>query len=51
MGIRKSYGKNKKSNRPTEAATVEREGILRRASKERGRPGASQTGAVKLPSR
>jgi hypothetical protein len=37
MGIRKSYGKNKKSNRPTEAATVEREGILRQASKARGR--------------
>jgi len=28
MGIRKSYGKNKKSNRPAEAANVEREGIL-----------------------
>jgi len=25
MGIRRSYGKSKKSNRPTEAATVERE--------------------------
>jgi hypothetical protein len=28
MGIWKSHGKNKKSNRPTEAAAVEREGIL-----------------------
>ena len=51
MGIRKSYGKNKKSNRPTEAATVEREGILRQASKTHGRPGASPTGPVKLPGR
>jgi hypothetical protein len=51
MGIRRSYGKNKKSNRPTEAATVEREGILRQASKTRGRPGPLQTGAVKLPGR
>jgi hypothetical protein len=49
MGIRKSYGKNKKSNRPTEAATVEREGILRQASKARGRPVRSQAGAMKLP--
>jgi hypothetical protein len=51
MGIRKSYGKNKKSNRPTEAATVEREGLLRQASKTRRRPGPSQTVAVKLPGR
>lgn len=51
MGIHKSYGKNKKSNRPTEAATVEREGILRQASKARGRPGQSRTGAVKVPGR
>jgi hypothetical protein len=46
MGIRKSYGKNKKSNRPTEAATVEREGILRLASKMRG-PGRPRPRAVK----
>jgi hypothetical protein len=51
MRIRKSYDKNKKSNRPTEAATVEREGVLRQASKTHGRPGPSQTGAVKLPGR
>jgi len=31
MGIRKSVGKNKKSNRPTEAASVEREGARRKA--------------------
>lgn len=39
MGIRKSIGKNKKSNWPTDAASVEREGILRNAGKTRGRPG------------
>jgi hypothetical protein len=47
MGIRRSYGKNKKSNRPTEAATVEREGVLRQASKMRGRPGRVQPRAEK----
>ena len=41
MGIRRSTGKNKKSNRPTDAATTEREGVLRRALKDRGRPGAA----------
>lgn len=46
MGIPKSYGKNKKSDRPTEAATVEREGILRQASKTRGRPGPDWWGEV-----
>jgi hypothetical protein len=51
MGIRRSYGKNKKSNRPTEAATVGLEGILRQASKTRGQPGPLQTGTVKLPGR
>ena len=35
MGIRKSVGKNKKSNRPTEAASVEREGARRKADKAR----------------
>jgi hypothetical protein len=44
MGIRRSTGKNKKSNRPTDAATVEREGILRQALKDRGRPGAVGNG-------
>ena len=37
MGIRRSYGKNKKSNRPTEAATVERQDILRRTANVRSR--------------
>jgi hypothetical protein len=37
MGIRRSYGKNKKSNRPTDATTVEREDILRRAANVRSR--------------
>ena len=49
MGIRKSYGKNKKSNRPTEAATVEREGILRQAAKARGGRGVSASGGLKRP--
>ena len=35
MGIRKSVGKNKKSKRPIEAGTVEREAIVRRAAKAR----------------
>lgn len=38
MGIRKSVGKNKKSKRPIEAATVEREAIVRRAAKARREP-------------
>ena len=42
MGIRRSTGKNKKSNRPTDAATTEREGVLRRALKDRGRPGVKR---------
>lgn len=37
MGIRKSVGKNKKSNRPTEAASVERAGT-RRKDKARTAP-------------
>ena len=49
MGIRRSYGKSKKSNRPTEAATVEREGVLRRALRSHLRPAPAQTGAVKPP--
>ena len=49
MGIRRSTRKNKKSNRPTDAATVEREGILRRAIKDRGRPGAAGNGIGKRP--
>jgi len=38
MGVRKSVGKNKKSNRPTEAASVEREGVRRKADKARTAP-------------
>jgi hypothetical protein len=38
MGIRKSVGKNKKSNRPTEAASVEREGARRKADNARAAP-------------
>jgi hypothetical protein len=49
MGIRRSTRKNKKSNRPTDAATTEREGVLRRALKDRGRPGAAGNGTRKRP--
>jgi hypothetical protein len=49
MGIRRSSGKNKKSNRPIEAATVERDGILRQALKDRGRPGTLGNGMRKRP--
>ena len=38
MGIRKSVGKNKKSNRPTEAASVERGGVRRKADNARTAP-------------
>ena len=38
MGIRKSVGKNKKSNRPTEAASAERAGTRRKADKTRAAP-------------
>ena len=33
MGIRKSQGKNKKSNKPTAAITVKREETLKRATR------------------
>ena len=33
MGIRKSQGKNKKSNKPTAAITVKREETLRQATR------------------
>ena len=38
MSIRKSVGKNKKSNRPTEAASLEREGARGKADKARTAP-------------
>jgi hypothetical protein len=44
MGIRRSYGKNKKSNRPTDAATVERQDIVRRATNVRSRFDATRRG-------
>jgi hypothetical protein len=50
MGIRRSYGKNKKSNRPTEAATVEREGVQRRATKVR-ESSASRNSGPKRPAK
>lgn len=37
MGIRRSSGKNKKDTRPTDATTVERDDILRRAANVRSR--------------
>jgi len=44
MGIRRSHGKNKKSNRPTEATTVERQDILRRAANVRSRFDSTRRG-------
>jgi len=38
MGIRKSVGKNKKSKRLIDAATVEREATARRAAKAMRKP-------------
>jgi hypothetical protein len=38
MGIRKSVGKNKKSNQPTAAASVVREGARRKADNARTAP-------------
>jgi hypothetical protein len=40
MGIRKSYGKNKKNKKPIGAIAVKREETVRRAGKaKRGSPG------------
>jgi len=39
MGIRKSQGKNKKSNKPAAARAVRREETVRRADRPSGRPG------------
>jgi hypothetical protein len=44
MGIRRSNGKNKKSNQPTDAATVERQDILRRAANVRSRFDSTRRG-------
>jgi hypothetical protein len=44
MGIRRAYGKNKKSNRPTDATTVERQDILRRAANVRSRFDSTRRG-------
>jgi hypothetical protein len=44
MGIRRSHGKNKKSNRPTDATTVERQDILRRAANVRSRFDSTRRG-------
>ena len=44
MGIRRSHGKNKKSNQPTDAATVERQDILRRAANVRSRFDSTRRG-------
>ena len=45
MGIRRSDGKNKKSNRPTDATTVERQDLLRRAANVRSRFDSTRRGA------
>ena len=44
MGIRRSSGKNKKGNRPTDATTVEREDMLRRAANVRSRFDSTRRG-------
>ena len=44
MGIRKSYGKNKKNKRPIGAIAVKREETVRRAAKS-SRRSARRTGA------
>ena len=44
MGIRKSYGKNKKNKRPQGAIAVKREETLRRAKKSRKVPPRSPRG-------
>jgi hypothetical protein len=45
MGIRRSHGKNKKSNWPTNATTVDRQDILRRAANVRNRFDSTHRGA------
>jgi hypothetical protein len=44
MGIRRGYGKNKKSNRPTDATTVERQDLLLRAANVRNRFDSTRRG-------
>jgi hypothetical protein len=44
MGNRRSDGKNKNSNRPTDATTVERQDILRRAANVRNRFDSTRRG-------
>jgi hypothetical protein len=44
MGIRRSSGKDKKSNRPTDATTVERGDMLRRAANVRSRFDSTRRG-------
>jgi hypothetical protein len=51
MGIRRSYGKNKKSNRPTDATTVERQDILRRVANVRSRFDSTRRGPAATPDR
>ena len=44
MGIRRSFDKNKKDDRPTDAATVEREDMLRRVASVRTRFDSTRRG-------
>jgi hypothetical protein len=44
MGIRKSYGKNKKNKRPLEAIAVKRDETLRRAKRSRQAPARRRRG-------
>ena len=59
MGIRRSSGKDKKDDRPTDAATVEREDMLRRVANVRTRfdrprrgpgPGSDRAARAAAPS-
>lgn len=45
MGIRRSSGKDKKDDRPTDAATVEREDMLRRVANVRTRFDSTRRGS------
>jgi hypothetical protein len=49
MGIRKSYGKNKKDKRPALAIAVKREETVRRAARSTQRPRAGR--GAKAPAR
>ncbi len=49
MGIRKSYGKNKKNKKPIGAITVKREETVRRAREVEGRYITTSAPVARLP--